>query len=110
MWIYQGESYPLSSRFFTSPTSLIRGDLRLPGPQTNLIIVMMGLVLKVLFYRSTPEGFSCTTAWPWLWGMGNLVTACVSARSLIFWIFGVAVFNPADSAIVIGVCLLTLDF
>jgi len=117
MWMYQGESIPIVKQVFHLTYILNPGAaFGFLAYQTNLfIIVTAGLVLGVLlFYRSLPlervlvrYGLALVVGG----ALGNLVDRLRFGKVVDFLDFRVwPVFNLADSAIVIGACLLILDF
>ncbi|HPU35300.1 MAG TPA: signal peptidase II [Bacillota bacterium] len=117
LWMYQGESIPIIKHVFHLTYILNPGAaFGFLAYQTNLfIIVTVVLVLGVLlFYRSLPlervfvrYGLALVVGG----ALGNLVDRLRFGKVVDFLDFRVwPVFNLADSAIVIGVCLLLLDF
>jgi signal peptidase II len=117
MWMYQGESIAIVKPVFYLTYILNPGAaFGFLAHQTNLLIVVtVILVLGVLLaYRSLSlerafmrYGLGLVVGG----ALGNLVDRLRFGRVIDFLDFRVwPVFNLADSAIVIGVCLLILEF
>jgi signal peptidase II len=117
MLMYQGESIPIVKKVFHLTYILNPGAaFGFLAHQTNLfIIVTLVLVLGVLlFYRRLPlERAFLRYGLALIVGgaLGNLVDRLRFGRVVDFLDFRIwPVFNLADSAIVIGACLLILEF